>query len=120
MTLLESIARIPLMLYAALLLMPAALYGYMHFSKPRKTIAASAANPADQLKGEKINLRREVYSVIFLGCCLGLGAGMIISFGWLIGDYKNSAGLFAAASPAAAYPPSPDFTFPPAIANSAK
>ena len=114
MSILESFARIPLMLYMALLLMPLSLYGYFRFSKPLKSIAAAAANPADQLRDKKINLRREFLMSLFLSACIGLAAVMLISFSWIIDDYKNSRGLFAATLPAATLPPSQSNLFPPA------
>jgi hypothetical protein len=114
MTILESFAQIPLMLYISLPLLPAALYGYLHFSKPLKAIAAAAANPADQLREKKINIGREFLSSLFLGSCIGLGLAMLVSFSWIIGDYKNSRGLFAVALPASALPPIASYVFPPA------
>jgi len=116
MTILESFARVPLMLYISLLVMPGALYGYFHFSKPLKTIVAAAANPADQLRDKKVNIKRVSMLSIFLGMCIGLGIAMLISFGWIIDDYKNSRGLFAKVLPAAAFPPAASYDFPPAMA----
>ncbi len=119
MSILESFAQIPLMLYLALLLMPLALYGYFRFSKPVKSIAAAAANPADQLRDKKINLRREFLMALFLSGCIGLAAVMLISFGGIIDDYKNNRGLFATPLPAATLPPSQTYVFPPApVVNS--
>jgi hypothetical protein len=115
MTILESFAQIPLSLYISLLLLPGALYGYLHFSKPLKTIAAAAANPADQLRDKKINIRRESFSSALLGASIGLGITMILSFNWIIGDYKNGRGLFAATLPPAAFPPAMSFELPPAL-----
>ncbi|MCU0653618.1 MAG: hypothetical protein MUD10_05165 [Candidatus Pacebacteria bacterium] len=114
MTIIETFAQVPLMLYISLVLLPGALWGYFFFSKPKKTIAAAAANPADQLKEKKINIEREFFQSLLLGACVGLGISLTVSLGWVIDDYKNNRGLFAAELPVATYPPSMGLEFPPA------
>jgi len=120
MTILESFAQIPLMFYISLFFLPIVIYGYLVFSKPKKKIAAVAANPADQLKGKALDLKRESICVLFLGSSIAFGMGLLVSLGTLIGDYKNSRNLFAETLPAAAYPPGLEDVYPPAPVGGVK
>ncbi len=117
MTILETFKQIPVMFYFSLFFLPVALYGYLAFSKPKKRQAAVSANPADTLKEKRLDMKRESIMVICLGATLALGAGLLISISWLVGDYKNSRNLFAESLPAASFPPASLDIFPPAPAG---
>ena len=114
MAILELLSQIPLMFYFSAILLPAALYAFLTVSKPKKTVAALAANPADQLKEKKINVKKEFTSSLLLALIVAFGAAIIISIGDIIGDYKNDAGIFAKIMPPASFPPAPGYVFPPA------
>jgi hypothetical protein len=114
MGILESLSRIPPMFYLAALLLPAAVFGYSTVSKPKKTVAAKFADPAEQLKIKKIDARRETRAAGFLGLSIACGLALLISIGQIIGDYKNDQGLFAVELPALSFPPAPDTVLPPA------
>jgi len=120
MTILESFAQIPLMLYISLILLPVTTYGYLVFAKPKKKVAAAAANPADQLKKKALDVKRESISALFLGATVAFCAGLLVGFGILISDYKNSRNLFAETMPAASFPPVQENVFPPATDGGTK
>jgi hypothetical protein len=112
MTILQTLGQVPPMLYASMLLLPIALYGFMAASAPKKTISARAADPADQLKEKKIDAGREIVSSVFLGATIAFGAAAMIIIGGVIMDYKNSRGLFAVTLPAATLPPASAYILP--------
>lgn len=102
------------MFYLSAFLLPAAVFGYLTASKPKKTIAAKSADPAEQLKIKKIDARRETRASTLLGLAIAAGLALLISIGQIIGDYKNDRGLFAVELPALSFPPAPDTVLPPA------
>ncbi|MGB2631532.1 MAG: hypothetical protein WBC48_01285 [Minisyncoccales bacterium] len=112
MTIIETLAKIDPMLYASMFLLPFVLYGYLVSSKSKKRIAASLANPADQLREKKINIRKEITASLFLGGSVAFAAAIIIIIGFLVMDFKNSRGLFAVPLPAATFPPAPSWVYP--------
>ena len=120
MTILESFAQIPLMFYISLFFLPVTTYGYLLFAKPKKKVSAAAANPADQLKKKAFNVKRESILTLFLGATMAFGAGLLVSIGILVGDYKNSRNLFAETLPAASIPPAQQNIFPPASVGETK
>jgi len=114
MSIFETLSQIPPMFYLAALLLPAALFGYFFVAKPKKTIAAKSADPAEQLKAKKLDARREARISALLGLSIACGLALLISIGQIIGDYKNDRGLFAAELPPLSFPPAPDSELPPA------
>jgi len=114
MTILEMFMLIPVMFYLSAISLPIMLFGYFTYSKPKKRILAKSANPADTLKEQKVDAKRESTSAMFLGATIAFGAGLLISMGWLVNDYKNSERLFAESLPAASYPPTIEDPVPPA------
>lgn len=92
--------------------MPVSLLGYFKYSRPLKTINAASANPADQLKERKVNIKREMITSLFLGSCIGLGIGIILSLSWVIDDYKNNRGLFAPTLSITSIPAAPKYDLP--------
>jgi hypothetical protein len=82
-------------------------------SKTKKRVAAALANPADQLKEKKINVRKEVVSAVFLGSSIAFGVGIIFLISSVVINYKDSSGIFAIPLPAATYPPAPGAVYPP-------
>ena len=101
------------MLYVSIVLLPAALYGYLVASKPQRRASILTANPGDQLKERTIDVRKELVSAFFLGSMIALGAAIIIFVGGIVADFKSSNGIFAVIMPAATTPPAPNTVFPP-------
>jgi hypothetical protein len=114
MTAIQTLAQIPAMLYVSIILLPLSLYGFLVQSAPKKAVPAKIANPGDQLKEKKVDVRREALSSFFLGASIAFGASVVILVGGIIADYKDNRGLFAIPLPAAAYPPAPEYVYPPA------
>lgn len=112
MTILETFLKIDPMLYVSMFLLPVVLYGYLVASRTKKRVAAALANPADQLKEKKINVRKEVTASIFLGTSIALGAAIILIISNVVIDFKNSSGLFAVPLAAATFPPAPSSVYP--------
>lgn len=109
----QILQQTPIMLYVSLLFLPVMIFGFFSAHGRRRKISASKANPADALKGAKINERREILSSLFSGAAIAFGAAIIILSGDLISDYKNSRGVFAPALPVATIPPAISAAFPP-------
>jgi len=114
MEILEIIKQIPAAFYLSLALLPVAVWGFFAASKPKKMIPAESADPAEQLKAKKVNLKKEIQSGLFLGAAIAAGLGIFISLGMIIGDYKNDRGMFAAVLPPFSLPPAPEAVLPPA------
>jgi hypothetical protein len=114
MEILEIIKQIPAAFYLSLALLPAAVWGFFAVSKPKKTILAKNADPAEQLKTKKVNFKKEIRSGLLLGTAIAAGLGLFISLGIVIGDYKNDRGIFAAVLPPLSLPPAPEAILPPA------
>lgn len=114
MEILMILGEIPLMFYLSIAIFPTALWGYFSVSKPKKTITAKDADPAEQLKGKKISAKRELRSAALLSAVVACGVAIIISLGQIIDDYKNDEGLFAKILSATSLPPSPEAVLPPA------
>lgn len=114
MATLQILAQIPPMLYISLILLPPALYGFFAASGNKKKAPARLADPADQLREKTVDVRRESISGIFLGVTIALAAAAVLLIGGIIGDYKNSRGLFSVVLPAATFPPAPEYALPPA------
>jgi len=102
------------MLYASIVLLPVALYGYLSTSKSKKVVVASAASPGDQLREKSASVGRELLSALFLGSTLAFGVAIIIFLGGIVVDYKESRGIFAVVLPGETLPPAPAYSFPPA------
>jgi len=114
MEILEILKQIPAAFYLSSALLPAAVWGFFAVSKPKKTISAQSADPAEQLKAKKVNLKKEIRSGLLLGTAIAAGLGLFISLGIVIGDYKNDRGIFAAVLPPLSLPPAPEAILPPA------
>lgn len=114
MEILEILKQIPAAFYLSSALLPAAVWGFFAVSKPKKTISAQSADPAEQLKAKKVNLKKEIRSGLLLGTAIAAGLGLFISLGIVIGDYKNDRGIFAAVLPPLSPPPAPEAILPPA------
>ena len=119
MTILETFLSITPMLYVSIVLLPAALYGYLVVSKPKRHTSILMANPGDQLKEKTVDVRKEIVSALFLGSMIALGAAIIVFVGGIVADFKSSNGIFAVIMPAATTPPSLDNVFPPAPVETA-
>lgn len=114
MAILEIIKQIPTAFYLSLVILPIAVWGFFAASKPKKTILAKNADPAEQLKAKKVNLKKEIQSGLLLGTAIAAGLGLFISLGMIIGDYKNDRGMFAVILPPLSLPPAPEAVLPPA------
>lgn len=114
MPIIEALGQIPPIFYFSAFLLLPAFYGFLLFSKPQKTIAAKAANPADQLKQKKINLKKELKAALSLSLAIACGFGVLSAMGDIVRDYKNDEGLFAENLPASTLPPAPEIVLPPA------
>ena len=114
MEILEIIKQIPTAFYLSLVILPIAVWGFFVASKPKKTISAKNADPAEQLRAKKVNLKKEIQSGLLLGTAIAAGMGLFISLGMIIGDYKNDRGIFAAVLPPLSLPPAPETVLPPA------
>lgn len=114
MTILETFLKITPMLYVSMVMLPIMLYGYLVTSKSKKRVAAALANPADQLRVKRIDVRREFTSALFLGGCIAFGAAIIFFTASIVIDFKNSSGLFAVPLAPATFPPAPNnMVYPP-------
>ncbi len=114
MEIIAFLGQIPAAFYLSLALLPVAVWGFFAASKPKKTVSAESADPAEQLKAKKVNLKKEIRSGLFLGAAIAAGLGLFISLGMIVGDYKNDRGMFAAALPPLSLPPAPEAVVPPA------
>lgn len=114
MEILAALGEIPLMFYLSIIIFPIAFFGYFSVSKSKKTILAKDADPAEQLKNKKINAARELRGAMMMSVIVASGAGIIISLGQIINDYKKDEGLFAKILPSTSLPPAPDAVLPPA------
>lgn len=116
MEIFEILGEIPLMFYLSIVVFPAAFWGYFSVSKPKKTVSAKDADPAEQLKNKKINAARELRAAALMSVAVACGAAILVSLGQIIGDYKNDEGLFAKIIPPTSLPPAPPAALPPAPA----
>ncbi len=110
----QTLAQVPPMLYVSMVLFPLFLFGFLTAAKPKRAVSAAMADPVDQLKERHVDIGREALSGVFLAATVACGAAAIIILTGVIGDYKNSRGIFAAALAPATLPPGPSYVLPPA------
>lgn len=103
----------PIMLYVSVMFLPVMIFGLFSLPKGKK-VSAKKADPAEALKDARVNPRREFLSALFFGGSIAFGLAILIFLGDIIGDYKNSRGVFARALPLAAIPPAFADVLPPA------
>lgn len=113
MTILQSLAAIPAMLYACIIGLPVLVFGYLTLAKPRKAVRIQNADPAEQLKPLQIDIKRELAKSVLFGSAIATSIGMLVFVFAVIADYRASTGIFAVELPAKTLPPFMESNLPP-------